>query len=672
MSAVQGSFAQGLGSKIDALAVAAADLARNDPHAVETIRHVTKSLIPPAETLGLREICKTTGSVMNSSANDLDRHVQRLIQLLRGVVYETGPAALTVLLIGGHADFNADLMQALASHGTTPVSATTAEQADVILASQPVSCIILSLVLPDMDGRGMFTLLREESRTASIPILILGEHVSDSVKEDSLLHSADGYMEGSPDVTQVANWVGTRLRRNREATKEARRDIVTGLLNRSAFRESFERALAECAISGEPLALAPISVDANRGRLSECTPALREEILQRLGLVLSRSMRATDILARWGTYEFAMLFPGEDQFGGTRAVEKVIEASRKQVFDADDGSSFKLDLAAGVALAPPGSAVDDIMSEADRYVYLAAASGRSRVVSDQSTRPAQRVQRVLTLVHDNVMANVIRQLFEKEGFEVTHITSSDTDINTIVDSQRYHLIAIDEDLPSRGGFAILKELRNQPKNNRTPIVMLIEGGSEEEVARSLDLGANDYMVKPFSPFTFIERMRRLLARGTSLRASSDARCQLLIVDSDVKMLILAASVLHQRGGFEVYLAKGADDACSRFEDLCPDAVIVALDMPGKQAARVLDRTSDPSLRKINVIVATQDTDASGPYEDAVTVPEHVKGTITKPYNPAELAKQVESILGLSHAPEQVKGQTDHLNSEIQRIVKPRD
>ena len=69
-------------------------------------------------------------------------------------------------------------------------------------------------------------------------------------------------------------------------------------------------------------------------------------------------------------------------------------------------------------------------------------------------------------------------------------------------------------LPGRDGFSLLEYARELPHHARTPAVMLTAVGDERQVARAFELGADDYVVKPFRPLELKARVRRLLRRPT--------------------------------------------------------------------------------------------------------------------------------------------------------------
>ena len=65
-------------------------------------------------------------------------------------------------------------------------------------------------------------------------------------------------------------------------------------------------------------------------------------------------------------------------------------------------------------------------------------------------------------------------------------------------------------MPGMEGFELLQRTRSDSLNKDTPIIMLTSMGSEQDISKGLRLGANDYVLKPFSPMELMARIRRLL------------------------------------------------------------------------------------------------------------------------------------------------------------------
>jgi len=97
----------------------------------------------------------------------------------------------------------------------------------------------------------------------------------------------------------------------------------------------------------------------------------------------------------------------------------------------------------------------------------------------------------------------------REGFAVMDFLNGEDAYNWAVDSS-FELAILDVKVPGMDGFEVLERLRAIPRFNSTPIVMLTGLGGEVDVIRGLELGANDYMLKPFSPTELLARVRRLV------------------------------------------------------------------------------------------------------------------------------------------------------------------
>ena len=78
------------------------------------------------------------------------------------------------------------------------------------------------------------------------------------------------------------------------------------------------------------------------------------------------------------------------------------------------------------------------------------------------------------------------------------------------DSKEPNLVLLEVDLPDMDGFTACKEIR---RFSDVPIIMLTERGEEADIVRGLDVGADDYIVKPFKPLVFIARLKAVLRRA---------------------------------------------------------------------------------------------------------------------------------------------------------------
>ncbi|MBM3180343.1 MAG: response regulator transcription factor [Chloroflexi bacterium] len=103
-----------------------------------------------------------------------------------------------------------------------------------------------------------------------------------------------------------------------------------------------------------------------------------------------------------------------------------------------------------------------------------------------------------------------RMYFERDGFRVQEISDGESALAAVA---QYHpdLIVLDVMLPKLGGFEVCKKLR--ASGDQTPIIMLTARDEDIDKILGLELGADDYLTKPFNPRELIARVKAILRRG---------------------------------------------------------------------------------------------------------------------------------------------------------------
>ena len=121
--------------------------------------------------------------------------------------------------------------------------------------------------------------------------------------------------------------------------------------------------------------------------------------------------------------------------------------------------------------------------------------------------------RILVAEDERKVASFIRQGLAEEGHTVEVAADGATALDLVEAGPPYDLIVLDLMLPKVDGFAILARARRQRVS--TPVLVLTARDSVADKVRGLDLGADDYLTKPFSFDEFLARVRALLRRGAA-------------------------------------------------------------------------------------------------------------------------------------------------------------
>jgi DNA-binding response OmpR family regulator len=151
--------------------------------------------------------------------------------------------------------------------------------------------------------------------------------------------------------------------------------------------------------------------------------------------------------------------------------------------------------------------------------------------------------RVLVVEDEKKLAALMKQGLEEEGYLVT-TAHSGTDGLEFAQATRFDAIVLDIMLPGIDGFEVARRLRKL--NNRTPILVLTARDSVTDIVKGLNLGADDYLTKPFSFVEFIARLR-----AVSRRRSDSQTAQLEC--ADLKLDLSSCQVF--RAGQQIALTK---------------------------------------------------------------------------------------------------------------------
>lgn len=149
---------------------------------------------------------------------------------------------------------------------------------------------------------------------------------------------------------------------------------------------------------------------------------------------------------------------------------------------------------------------------------------------------------VLIIEDEIELVKVLRSYIEKTGISVISAYRGDTGLSLWLQKQP-DLVILDLNLPGMDGIDIAREIR---RKSNTPIIMLTARAEETDQLIGLELGADDYITKPFSPRIVVARVRALLRR-----VSSELSSEKLIHAADLKIDIDAHNVI--RSGDEIEL-----------------------------------------------------------------------------------------------------------------------
>jgi two-component system phosphate regulon response regulator PhoB len=141
-----------------------------------------------------------------------------------------------------------------------------------------------------------------------------------------------------------------------------------------------------------------------------------------------------------------------------------------------------------------------------------------RVATPRET-PNDRAPRILVVEDEAALALLLAYNLESEGFQVEHVERGD-EAEIRLSESLPDLVILDWMLPGVSGLEICRRLRAREDTRTMPIIMLTARGDENERVRGLSVGADDYVVKPFSTPELMARVHALLRRARPERVAT--------------------------------------------------------------------------------------------------------------------------------------------------------
>ena len=122
-------------------------------------------------------------------------------------------------------------------------------------------------------------------------------------------------------------------------------------------------------------------------------------------------------------------------------------------------------------------------------------------------------ERILVVDDEEDILELVRYNLTREGYQVSGAVSGEAALKK-AQSENFDMIVLDLMLPGIDGLEVAKQLKNRAATKSVPIIMLTAKGEEADIVTGLEIGADDYVTKPFSPRVLVARVRTVLRRKT--------------------------------------------------------------------------------------------------------------------------------------------------------------
>lgn len=481
-AAIEHLYRHSLNDRLQGLLDARDSAVRGNPEARQTLCRIAHALRGSGTTYGFPLITERATVLENAVDNgeiDLAPATSGLVNGIRAILTQTMGDKHRLLVAVGDPVASGVLQVALQRADRSVIAVDTVAAAKKILDARPVAGAIIDLVLPDADGR---TLL-DDTRLRDVPTIIVAGGVASGLRAELMARGAAAVFAKPFDPVAVASAMTSLLTKALAVTEVL--DTETGLPDHSALRDALVLAHGSTH-PNQTFSVAHVWVPADvpivdwAGHFRENMPA--DSLVARLGAA------ELGALVRESAEDTAILVTA-----AMRATSESTGASEPH--------------AVGVAAAG-GASVADVLVAASRMARHALDTGLDVAIADTDER---RPGQVLLAEDDPATAALVMRLLGEDGLSVVRAPDGDLAFD-LLQREIFDLLLLDVHLPGRDGFSLLEDARSRAATERVPVVMLTAVGDERQVARAFELGADDYIVKPFRPLELKARVRRLLQR----------------------------------------------------------------------------------------------------------------------------------------------------------------
>ncbi|OAI14769.1 DNA-binding response regulator [Methylomonas koyamae] len=203
---------------------------------------------------------------------------------------------------------------------------------------------------------------------------------------------------------------------------------------------------------------------------------------------------------------------------------------------------------------------------------------------------------VLVVEDEDAIREMLVMVLEQASFKVLAVASAEQARESLADNM-VDLIVLDWMLPGISGAELARRLKSEPGYKDLPIILLTARGEEEDKIRGLEIGADDYITKPFSPRELIARIKAVMRRSGKLSESGQLSIGDLTLDAEQHKLTIDGRSLE---------VSPTEFRLMQFFMTNPDKVYSRthlLDQVWGRSVYIEERTVDVHIRRLRKILA---------------------------------------------------------------------
>jgi two-component system cell cycle response regulator len=391
-----------------------------------------------------------------------------------------------ILLAEDESDQRAIVTTCLEGAGYVPIAVASGDLVIEVARAERPALILLDIAMPRLDGYSACRLLKADPELSHIPVIFMTTGANLDDKLAGLTLGADEFLIKPVDIRELALRIQLLLERSHARHSPVADDLSA---SRELTYDAF-LAVASEAIGRSPAALAIVGLPTER----------REEVSR----LLTEEIRGRDAIGADGPTRLLILMPEMTAVGARDRLEPVVDRLM-----ARGPGGFHV----GVTAVPGAGSrsAEALIGEAGEALAEARyLGGKTAIWSERPGPPAAvPAPRTVVVAEDDPDVTRIVDARVRAGGYKSIVAFDGEQALAAVRAHAPDVLVLDLMMPKLNGFDVLTRLRESPAP--WPRIIVLSGrGREQDIVRAFELGADDYMTKPFSPQELMARIARLL------------------------------------------------------------------------------------------------------------------------------------------------------------------
>ena len=397
--------------------------------------------------------------------------------------------AARILVAEDESDQRAIVTACLEQAGYTTTIVISGDRVVEVARAEKPALILLDIAMPRLDGYSACRLLKADPELADLPVIFLTASANLDDRLAGLALGADDFLAKPVDLRELILRIELVIARSRtRPTPKASRQAAARVLTYEAFL-----AVASEEIARSPAAFAMVRVPTDRHG--------------EVAVLLAQELRGRDSIGAYDVTRMLILMPETTPAAARDQLELLVVRLTGHGLQG---------ICMGVTAASTGGTktAEALIGEADEALVEARYLGHNTAIwKEQLGRspavPATGAARSVVIAEDDPdVTRIVDAQMRAAGYKV-FVAFDGAAALAAVRANVVDVLVLDLMMPKLDGFELLRQLREGPAP--WPRVIVLSGrGREQDVMRAFELGADDYMTKPFNPSELMARIARVL------------------------------------------------------------------------------------------------------------------------------------------------------------------